>query len=491
MSFIKGRGFVEDAAAGGAAARPYLSGPNHGMWAFRSKLDRDQSAALLFISDSTGSPSDAWIRLFANDLVTRYPDHRVEYRQCDSAGATVPTNLTVLQAGTERQHWHVPVGVSLNVPFLPYTSWRTPLTTRYVGIEVEVAPTSDAALNGSGYPTAGVEVGGCKGTNNGIWMTITQFGQISINYWDGTGLITQNNQGGTAIPAMVVGTYVRYRALIDTQNGGTRLAQFAYSTNQGQTWTAVGANQTPAQTASPNITATDSTTATSLGRVNSGNASDGFKYSHMQIFTGSSYEPVLPARIDAYHLVAGATSATALLQGSPVLQIDNIAVDGAGIGTSDWFSTTLPSRAYAYLIDKNYDSVIISSSHNDPALNASAWALRMDALRTLVSGRCPVPPPFLHVAQNPETEDYEVTDIRTQHNNRQADIIGYAARKGSPAFDAYQAFLDDGRPIRGTLVREFTIAPTKDGVHPTPAGYRLWADKFMDSVFLDGTDETV
>lgn len=474
-------------SANAATRRPYIHGPNHGMRAFRARLDRGETGALLFLSDSTGVPSDSWIRLFAVDLAARYPNHRVEFRQCDFNGTNAIPTLTVLQAGSERQHWLFGTTVTTNRALVPGATLREQMGGQYGGIEIEMAPTANAALTG-GYPTGGVELGGTAANPYYFYLDMSASGRLNLNWSDGVGFRTASSTSGQPVPALVVGTYVRYRALVNTNNGGARTVDFHYSTNQGQTWTKIGNTITVAGTADLLASTTQSW---GVGAANNSNCVVGYKYSHFQIFKGANYEPLAPERIDSFMVVAGATSNTPALGGVGTIYLDVVAVNGAGIASTAWFGATLPGYAWNLLRDRTHDVCLISSSHNDVFLKDASWALRMDSLRTLVTGRAAVGPTFLHVCQNPETADYQAPEILKQHNYRQAGIIGYAARKGSPALDAYQAFLDDGRAVRGVLVREFTTPPTKDGVHPTPEGYRVWANALMNSVFLDGTNETL
>lgn len=470
-------------------SRPYLHGPNHGMQAFKKRLDRGESGALLFISDSTGVPTDSWIRNFADYLKSRYPNHRVEFRQIDADGLNTNTTLTVLQSGYDRQNWTVSPSVTGgNSPIYLSTYLREQMGGRYGGIEIEVAPTSNAVLNVNGYPNSNLELGGTWTSSYAFYLATNTSGRLNLYISDSTSSFRTITTSTASFPPLSVNTYVRYRALVDTGTDvGSLSAQYFYSTNQGQNWTKIGTTVT----STSSILSASSNQAWTIGRALQGTSQTGYKYSHFQLLKGSNYEPLIPERIDAFNVVAGATTATPTLTGAPIIYFDVIAVNGASINPSGWFSTSLSAAAWSLLRDRAHDACIISTSHNDVSLGDTAWGIRMDALRNLVSSRCysGTGPSFIHICQNPESADYSATEIREQHNNRQAGIITYASKKGSTAFDAYQAFLDDGRPIQGILVREFATPPNKDGVHPTTLGYQVWSNKFIDSVFLDNTNE--
>lgn len=456
--------------------RKYLFGPNGGMRAFRAKLDKGQSGALLIISDSTGRGTNSWPYKTAQNLATRYPTARVEYRELNQA--TLAYDLTVVQAGTERQNWRHPVGIS-NVPYFSKYELRAQPSGRYIGWEVEVAPTSDASLSG-GYPTA--ELGLCEyGTGSGKgWMSLGSTGRLSVAWYDGVGLASISSPSGTPVPPLVVGTYVRYRCKLDTQNGSNFTATFEYSTNQGATWTSAG-TYSNTKRATPDLVVT--TAGVGIGTGN-GLIRAGYKFSYVNILTGVNFEPICPQRIDAAALVNGAIANTSLLEGSANIYIDACSKDGAGIMEGEWFQATLPTYAWNLLADRNHDCVIINSGHNDEALTLNGLAYNHDALRTLVTGRLPSsapPPAFLYVSQNPETTPY-YSGLLADANRRGGMLAAYAARKGSAFVDVYQAFVDDGRTLAGTLV-------SADGMHPTAAGYTLWADTLWNNAFLDGTNE--
>ncbi|MEY3898669.1 MAG: hypothetical protein RLZZ214_4191, partial [Verrucomicrobiota bacterium] len=386
-------------------SRPYVSGSNGGMRAFRSRLDRGQSAACLIISDSTGVPSNSWPYLFSNSLATRYPAARVLRRVTDyTTGASATT--TVVQAGTTRQHWEYGPTVTTNGAYCLNDNFRTQLGGRYLGIEVEMAPTSDAALSG-GYPTDNVGMAG-YGTGSVLgWLELSTTGRLSAYWSDGSGFQSVSSTNGQPVPQLVVGTYVRYRVLIDTDNGSTRSIQFHYSTNNGDTWTQVGSTLTPARSASPNVSAT-TTQSVFIGRSNTVNAKVGYRYSHMQLMTGANYEPILPERIDAFTLSGGVVSGSPTLGGNPTIFVDIVAVNAASILASGYFGATLPTHAWNLLRDRWHDFVAISSSHNDTGLEGGFLASRMNALRALVAGRGPASyvPNFIHITQNPETSPY-------------------------------------------------------------------------------------
>lgn len=470
---ITGLGTAATASATDFAKyRKYISGPNTGMRAFRSRLDRGMTAACLFVGDSTTS---TWANLFTDALVARYPNHRVEYRLSNTSGTAATT--TIKQAGTGRQYWRNPVGVTNSV-YCGSPNFRTTLTGRYLSVEVEAAPNSDASLT-SGSPTSGLGLCNAGSSIGLMFFSMSSSRKLEFYYYDADGF--RSLVSTVACPALVVGTYVRYRVKLDTANGANRTADFHYSTDRGATWTFV---QTVTAAKATNSDVVSNAASFGLG-ISNGQRTPGYNFSFAQCGVGANYEPILPERIDVFSVTSGAVANTMMLEGSPTCYVDVVGVNGASLRTDGWFITTLPTYAWDLVRDRNHDFCAINTSHNDVALLGYYLGIQMDALKTTISSRVPSAgggPQFLHLTQNPETIDYYAA-LAASHNSRQGDIMTYSARKGCPVVDVYQAFLEDGRAVEDVLVSGV------DGVHPTTAGYTLIKDTFWNSCFLDGTTE--
>lgn len=318
----------------------YVVGPNSGLKALRTRLDRGQSAAMLIIGDSTGVGSSAWPRQLATLLGAAYPNHRIEIRDWDNANTRY--GLTVAQdGGGERQHWEFPAGVVGNVPFFNNFEKRAGLNTvgRYLGYEFEFcAPTSDKLVVADTNGTTGNPLGSpiLSGWNAGgsdmSWCSFGAWGNVTLNYYDSAG--TPNFKNGTRYTGQCplagrltsVGNYVRYKLLLDTANGANWSLDGYYSLDQGCTWTSFGASTTGAKDAYPNVFGTLASCNVGYGQATPPN---GFNVSYSNILVGANYEPVLPCRVDVAGMVAGASSNDAILAGKPVLYIDNVSITGA------------------------------------------------------------------------------------------------------------------------------------------------------------------
>lgn len=459
--------------------RKLLYGSNMGMRDFRARIEAGQSAAALIISDSTGAPTDSWVRVFGQSLATRYPTHRVEIKQSPVDGLGGASTLTVLNSSLTRQYWRSPVGISGgNAPFSSVGSMRAQAGGRYIGYDVEVAPNSDAALSG-GSPTAGCLLAG-YGSGVGVgWFAMSASRFLELYYYDTDGF--RSVQSSAAVPALVVGTFVRYRVQHDTANGANRTTNFYYSTNQGVSWTQVGTTVSAAKATNSDVIITGGSSAIGVGRGN-GNMVAGFNYSFVQVYKDANYEPILAERIDAFNVSAGATSNTFIREGSPTIYIDLYAVNGFTSIPGSAYMTNLATHAWNHLRDRDHSVCIISRGHNDTGQTGQTVQTALEGIRTVVAGRRPKDTDYLFSSQNPAVDvSGTAFELVNQRNRDRFDTISAAARLKYSAVDITKGFLDSGTPL--------SVLVDSGGTHPTTAGYALWAQLFYNNAFLDGTNE--
>lgn len=128
----------------------------------------------------------------------------------------------------------------------------------------------------------------------------------------------------------------------------------------------------------------------------------------------------------------------------------------AGATTQSWQGT----RITPAILATPADVVLISLGHNEQP-DVGSWRGRYLSLTETISTRKPTTPLIL-IGQNPATAN----TLQAQRIEVYRDI---AARRGYGFIDAHHAFVEAG----GNL--------TVDGIHPTAAGSRLWADTVLGS----------
>lgn len=468
--------------------RIYRHGQNASGPSMRAKIDLGMTVAIDITSDSTGVPTLGWPRRLAQKLATYAPNHRVEYRQSSfTYNDNSEPALTIYNSSLERQHWYIPSGaVAGRTARCPNGNLRVNPTGRYLSMEVEATITALAAVNGSNFPTAGASLGMIDGDGSHLaQLTMTSAGRLEFDYFDGSGFNLITSPSGSPVPALAIGTYVRYRVQVDTANGANKSLQFAYSTNQGQTWTNLGAAVTSAKSASPDI-AVGTAPSLALGIINSATLYPGWKFSYMQVGIGANYEPIAPGRVDAFNVVDGATSNTALLQGSPIIYIDNYSINGFTCTpvTSPYdYMGQFAANAWRQKPDRQQDASFISVGTNDNGAHGQWWFTCLDALKTTIASRRPTLPTYVLLTQNPmiATVSNQQTAIILEKNMRARQMLTYGGIKKETVIDTDQA-LRDGPLGLSTYIQA-------DGVHPTDnEGSSLICDTIYKHWFLDGSN---
>lgn len=151
---------------------------------------------------------------------------------------------------------------------------------------------------------------------------------------------------------------------------------------------------------------------------------------------------------------------------------DTPIIIGAGARTVTIWNASVPGSTTQYWLAARFtpaiaaipaDLVLISLGHNEGSGTTYSWSWRARYLALTESLRAQKPTATLVlVGQNP-----------ARANNWQAERIAVykeiAARQGYGFIDAHAAFIEAGGDL------------TIDGIHPSPAGARLWADVMLEA----------
>lgn len=126
----------------------------------------------------------------------------------------------------------------------------------------------------------------------------------------------------------------------------------------------------------------------------------------------------------------------------------------------------------AHWRDLNPDLIIINHGHNDAATAQPERAYQLTETVTVLH-------PYAGVAvcaQNPRT------DANAAKGAERAEIMReFALVRGFGLIDAYNAFLHSGQAISTLLAA--------DGLHPTAAGYAVWADEAWRALWTTGATQ--
>jgi hypothetical protein len=113
----------------------------------------------------------------------------------------------------------------------------------------------------------------------------------------------------------------------------------------------------------------------------------------------------------------------------------------------------------------NQLAMLFNSSHNEYDLHGNLWATKYQTWVDTIAAKTPLAS-RIALTQNPRTGTANTTGPKI----RRAEILAWAKRyTGMHAIDTFQAFLDDGRPLAGTLIAN--DVDSVSGVHPLSAGY--------------------
>ena len=401
----------------------------------------ERSCAVQVLGDSTGDGADEWPRLLAASLAADYPAWTVHHRLWDDTTQAYAAP-TVVQTGTAGP---LAMVVASGTQARRMAASVSPHIAGAIDVRVKMSLT-DWTPAVAHTPIGKTDVAGLRGWYCGINNTASGNRPYFTFSTDGTALTTMTVIGS---PAVTDGATIWMRWVFVPDNGAGSRTLSAYQSNDGVTWTQIGATVTTAGA----VTVFNNTTAGyALGGESYGANASGATIYEVAILDGIDGANVVPALPDLWTPHTTATASTTPVTGARVLTILNGSHPGANIAY--WSDAPRLRKATPNF---GQAAAILSLSHNQRVAFAAPFIAEYDAWRVQVETRLPAVPSVI-LTQNPETS---AATNATQHAQRRRDLIALARQKGAGLVDTYQAFLD-----YGTWDPDLML----DTIHPNPAG---------------------
>lgn len=269
---------------------------------------------------------------------------------------------------------------------------------------------------------------------------------------------------------IVAGVMVDYKVVLDADNGASGYTITAYkSTNNRASWTQIQ-TATVAGVTSVGVPTAVLTYYEVGARSNSLEPFNG-EIARAQYRIGIDGALMFPPLIEQW---GTSTAGSAVLLGSPTLQIFNGAVAGKSLSyflglTGDYPGGTTTSDGtdrFRKLLPPNITGLVsVNTDHNEGIFTNREIMTAMDTFAAAVRARAPSAPLAVSV-QNPEAPGTTATSaqVRQRHAARAILMKDWALARGHVIFDTYRHFFTNG------VLDTSLIAA--DGVHPIePAGY--------------------
>jgi hypothetical protein len=195
-----------------------------------------------------------------------------------------------------------------------------------------------------------------------------------------------------------------------------------------------------------------------------------------------SWVDLLPARINAM-FPRWSVSYRKWADGSPGSYAAATVTAGTGARTLNLWNGSMSGKTWTYPLQdtrigpifgdiQNVDLVIFAHGHNEN--QSASYQLRDKAVASIETARLRQPgAPVVLLSQNPLLSYAGMSEYRADMYRR------IAAERGYGFIDITQAFYDDGRPM--------TDLVGVDNVHPTAAGFDVWASEVMRHLSAGGT----
>lgn len=420
-----------------------------------------EPACILLQGDSTGNDTTEWFYKTMQWLAEKYPAYTFLHRLWNDANQNYAAS-TVLQVGASGRAYATMNGTASYLYAADTAALRV---TGDIDVAVKVAlddwtPTVQTNVFMSKFGSAGGRGWTWGMNNNGrpyLWWSA-----------DGTILLggLSSYAEATAAPTVADGADLWIRFTMDVDNGAGGHTIRYYTGTDGVAWTQLGADRVGSGTTS--IFA--STDTLEIGARTAGSA--GF-------WSGKVYEAVLKNGIDG-DIVASPnlgmafpigtttfkdgegntwTSSNAVVgNGSPCVMILNGSMSGAVLSYStDVTRFGLQTPMEPVLAFINY-------GHNETT--KTAYQTEYEGLATQLLTKYPNVG-VVCVTQNPQKDSaINAFEYPIQHGQRNRQIATLAAKNKYGLIDAYRAFMETG---------DYASYINDDGVHPTQAGFDLWA----------------
>lgn len=426
-----------------------------------SKLNSAAEPAVIFVEgDSTSAGTTGWLYRSMEMFGPSISDYSIQYRLWDNATKSYNTNVN-LQYGDKGDAYALMIDDVDN-----YMSTMDSTALSIVGdIEIRAKIRVDKSQSGS------IVAKWASGGNNSYFLNystdITGTVGAMQFYWTADGTTIESTSSGNF--TVVDGADIWLRVTFDVDNGGGGYTANYYRSIDGVTWTFIDDTVTAAGTTSIN----DSTAPVELGSRSVGllNTFDGRIYQVEirdgiggKIVASPNLDLAFPSSVNSFKDAEGNTwmihGDVSVGNGAPGLLILNGSISGAAIST---FNATVIDD----MLDLQPDLFFINLSHNEDVNDSYTTMLESFITNTLVYA--PEADVVL-VTQNPQTAPRTAAQITAQDvRNDQIRLV--AARNNYVLIDAGSILASDP-----------SAYISADGVHPTVAGYDVWADKVSDTL---------
>jgi len=424
-----------------------------------SKLKANTESLTLFaIGDSTSTTTGGWFYLMGEQLGLNVPDYSVQYRLWNTGTGSYDTN-TNIQYGSDGDAYALfdsSVGDNLTTMNSSNFSIVGDLDIR---AKVAFEPGEDGVIL-SKWSTAGQY-------SYFLYYSVSAGGtSASIDlYWseDGTAITSVSSGAFVVVP----NEEIWIQATLDVDDGVAGYVVEFNQSDDGITWTFIDDTTTVAGVT--NIF--NSTSDLEIGTRNSGTlgAFDGKIFAVElrdgiagEIVASPDLDQAFPSSVSSFKDVEGNTwiinGDLSVGHGSPGIILLNGSISGA-------VSSTFTANTLDNMIDRKIDMLFISLGHNEDANTTyvDQMELFVNNVLTYADNTSVV-----LVTQNPQIAPRTAAQILAQ--SIRMDQVTLLAAKNDYALSNSGAILgNDTATYIGV-----------DGVHPTAAGYAVWADQVSD-----------
>ncbi len=303
------------------------------------------------------------------------------------------------------------------------------------------------------------------GGNRGWYLQVNTAGNLVLNWSnDGTAVITKTSTVATGVTD---GAWKWVRATLDVDNGASGNDVKFYTSDDGATWTQLGATVTTAGVTSIFASTNVLEVGTRQGGLTDPWAGQ-WKRGYVKSGIGALATIVASPCAGEYKFLGtwldgegntwsvGSTGG-ASVSGSPTMTIYNAGVPGASLA---YFTDS--TRKPKVLAPGQTALTLINLSKNDVGVQTETWRSNLD---TYV-GDILTAQPYAPIAINTQNPTVSPAIGLAQFAQKQGWIAQVAVKRNLSLIDVYTAFVNTGD------VAAYTV--TADGVHPNTAGYTLW-----------------
>lgn len=411
-------------------------------------LRRGRSAVIQVVGDSASDGADEWFAGLGRRIGIDYPAYNVLLRQWNLTTQWYDPP-TVLQAGAGGDSRATFSGTAT-------MQFASASTTGDLDVRLKLGPTN--------WVPGTLRVPACRwnstGNQRGWWLGITSTGLLCLTWTTDGQAGTQVQKFSTVVNGLSGTQWIR--ATLDVDNGAAGNDLRFYTSSDGNVWTQLGATVTTA-----GVTAVHQSTAPyQLGSLDSsfGSVYAGDMY-WVEIRDGIGGPSMVPPLVESWDQASLATNNTITLGGAPTVLLVNASEGGQNIAY--WDNATRRGRA---LTPHGQHMLVLSDGHNEAYWTGQTWTALLSGwaanAKTLLPGV-----PIVAMTQNP-TKSPVTQNSREVRESRAITLMTWArSQVGIYTLDTCHAF------------RDLAAQVSSDGVHPTPAGSRVWTDYVYQALF--------